>query len=258
MSPGFLKSELLSRSGFEHAFFTRQGGVSSGAYASLNFSFNVGDEPESVAQNLERAGQALGLPGERLFWLSQVHGTHAIELSGHEMSTALRAIEGDALLSHCTTLACGVQTADCIPLLLADTLSGAVAAVHCGWRGIAQGIVAAVVSRLVGEQASARLVAAVGPHISVDAFEVSPDVASRLAEAAGTSEIVVWQGTPKPYVNLRALVRRQLVACGLDHAVIDDVEGCTVGDAEHFFSYRRDGKRSGRHLSAIRPRAFDR
>lgn len=103
-----------------------------------------------------------------------------------------------------------------------------------------------------------RPVAAIGPHISLAAFEVSEDVALELAGASRDERAVVSRSFGrKPHVDLRRLVRQKLVALGLDEAEVDDVGGCTLGEPERFFSFRRDGARSGRHLSAIVPLALD-
>jgi len=97
------------------------------------------------------------------------------------------------------------------------------------------------------------LVAAIGPHISVQAFEVSEDVAETILKASLDPHIVD-RSQAKPHVDLRRMLRAELRSQGLDDAAIDDVWGCTVLEPARFFSFRRDGKASGRHLSAIVPR----
>lgn len=250
----YLKSTLLTDAGFHHAFFTRRGGVSSGAYASLNFSTSVGDSPDRVAQNLERAAHALVVPTGRIYFLSQVHGPDARVLAGQESHDAVLHTRGDALVSRASDLACAVRTADCVPVLLADRQSGAVAAIHAGWRGVVAGVVPVAVEtlrRLINGQGD--LIAAIGPHISLDAFEVSENVALELARASSDPRVIARDRGPKPHVDLGRIVRAQLQTCGLGSSAIEDVSGCSVGEPERFFSYRRDGPASGRHLSAIVP-----
>ncbi len=247
----FKTSELLTRHNFRHAFFTRRGGVSRGPYESLSFSYAAGDSKENVRANLERAGRALDVAPEKIFFLSQVHGTALRTLKGDEDREVVLFEEGDAVLSDCPDVACGVRTADCVPVLLADLHDGRAAAVHAGWRGVHANIVGEVV-RAFG--AGNRLVAAVGPHISWQSFEVSDDVAEQL-QAVSPAPDVVDRSRSKPHVNLRGIVHAQLVEAGLDEHCVDHVEGCTVLDSELYFSYRRDGRASGRHLSAIRPRS---
>jgi hypothetical protein len=135
---------------------------------------------------------------------------------------------------------------------LADPESGRVAAIHSGWRGCVANISAAAVTALRNAGVDRRrLIAAIGPHICVACFEVSQDVADQLASCSTASQPVNQDYGPKPHVALRSIVRAQLVAAGLAVDNVEDVPGCTMHDAGSFFSYRRDGRHSGRHLSAI-------
>ncbi len=255
MTHATLHSPLLRESGFQHAFFTRHGGVSEGPYATLNFSKAVGDEPDRVQENLRRAADALAVEPARLYFLSQVHGTTTITLQGEEDREAVLHTRGDAVLSRAAGVACGVRTADCVPILVGDRQSGAALAIHAGWRGTVAGIVPAALEELrrsVG--ATGDLVAAIGPHISVLAFEVGEEVARELSAACPLEGVVDRSRGPRPHGDLRKIVRWQLTQQGLAEAAIDDVMGCTVSEPERFFSYRRDGRHSGRHLSAIVPR----
>jgi YfiH family protein len=255
--PSLLESPLLGRAGFRHGFFTRNGGVSEGPYRSLSFSLAVGDEPGNVAENLRRAAGALGVPSERIYYLSQVHGRQTLLADGLEPPERFLRREGDAVIAlpGAPELACAVRSADCVPILVADRATGAVAAIHAGWRGVVAGVVGAAVSALrENTRQRGDLIAAIGPHISLRAFEVSEDVAVELAGASDATG-VVHHGATRPHVDLRRIVRAQLAAAGLEANAIDDVVGCTVSEPERFFSFRRDGARSGRHLSAIVPRA---
>lgn len=262
---GHRTSPLLSAAGFRHAFFTRHGGVSTGPYRSLNFSYAATDSEANVRQNLARAAATLGLPAARLYFLSQVHGVDVKLLHGDEDREVVLFEQGDAVVSQDPTLACGVRTADCVPILIADRISGGVGAIHAGWRGTVSGVVAQAVRalrELIGGPSD--LIAAVGPHISARAFEVSEEVAAELAACSSLPDVVLRADVaadgsvvatyPRPHVDLRRIIRGQLLELGLDAGAIDDVPGCTVLDAQDFFSYRRDGAASGRHLSAIVPR----
>jgi len=242
---------LLDRAGFSHAFFTRAGGVSQPPWDTLNFAAATGDDPAAVRENFARAATLLGVPTTRLYVVSQVHGVAAQVLTGDEdREAALRTI-GDITLSRAPGVACGVRTADCVPILIADRTSGAVAAVHSGWKGTVANAAAAglhALRALLGDRGD--LLAAIGPHLEACCFEVGPDVAAELAACSPLGAAAVIPGT-RPHVDLRRIVRAQLEAEGIDPAAIDDVRGCTVGDSERFHSYRRDGKVGGRLLSAI-------
>ncbi len=249
---GVRTSPLLTTHGFRHAFFTRHGGVSSGKYASLNFSSAAGDSQANVLENLGRAARALGVAPERVYFLTQVHGREVHELTEASHRERVLYQEGDALVSQSPAVACGVRTADCVPVLVADRRSGAVAAIHAGWRGVVGGVVmsgVAALRRVAG--AESELIAAIGPHISAAAFEVSPEVADELSAAAPGAAVVTRAEGGKPHVDLRRIVRLQLRGLGLAERDIDDVAGCTFLEPESWFSFRRDGAESGRHLSAI-------
>jgi YfiH family protein len=255
VSAEYLESGLLRRAGFRHAFFTRRGGVSAGPYASLNFSVAVGDEPARVGRNLELAGAALGVQAQKVHFVSQVHGAVVVDVDGTAGRDEVLKREGDAVIGRAPGLACGVRSADCVPILVGDTHSGGVVAIHAGWRGVVRGVVEAGITalrRLAGPEAT--LVAAIGPHIREQAFEVSEDVAAEL-QAASPVDGVVLRGADKPHVVLARIVRGKLTQLGLGEASIEDVGGCTASEPERFFSFRRDGKIGGRHLSAIVPSA---
>ncbi len=251
-----LRSELLVGLGFRHGFSLRTGGVSAPPFDTLNLGRAVGDDPAAVEENHRRFAEAVGCAPGRLFEVSQVHGAEVVVVGPDADPDAVRATEADALVAPALPeMAVGVRVADCIPLLLADPVTGAVAAVHAGWRGTVARVVDRAIDALEREAgARARdLVAVIGPHIRVGAFEVGEDVAARIAAEAHGEDVVV-RGAGKPHVDLARVVRAQLGARGVEGARIDDVGGCTQTDGERFFSYRRDGKRSGRHLAAICPR----
>jgi polyphenol oxidase len=250
--PGIIDSRLLSASGFRHAFFTRTGGVSEEPFDSLNFSSSVGDLEARVAQNLALAARFLRVEPEKIFFLNQVHGVACHEVSGDD-DRKIRALQGDAVVSSDPEVACAVRIADCAPILMADRRSGAVIAVHSGWRGTLQNIAAVAADRLRFQvQGEVDLIAAVGPHIGPCCFEVGDDVARLLLEASPDKDIVRPGRGERPHVDLRRMIQAQLLQAGVRE--IDHVEGCTYCEPHRFFSFRRGGKRSGRHLAAICPR----
>src|SRR5262249_10164823 len=187
-----LTSALLAGAGFRHAFFTRAGGVSPPPWDTLNFAASVGDAPANVLENLRRAARTLGVSVARLYVLSQVHGTASRVLDGSEDRDEVVRSVGDIVLSRAAGVACGVRTADCVPVLLADRITGTVAAVHSGWRGTVAGAAitgVAALRQLGGGQGD--LVAAVGPHIAACCFEVGDDVAASLAAGSPAGEHAV-------------------------------------------------------------------
>ncbi|HKY37493.1 MAG TPA: polyphenol oxidase family protein [Polyangiaceae bacterium] len=255
--PGYQSSPLLAGAGFRHAFFTRLGGVSEGPFESLSFSTAVGDDPSRVDENLRRAAALLGVDAANVLYLSQVHGREALFYRTTERRENLITLQGDAIGGTSPRAAYGVRSADCIPILVADQTSGAVMAIHAGWRGVVAGVIEAGVARLrEGIGSPGHLLAAIGPHISRAAFEVSDEVAAELqAVSAAAPAIERRPDGARPHVDLRLIATHQLLGLGLAAGAIDQVGGCTVLDPHHYFSFRRDGKRSGRHLSAIVPRS---
>lgn len=251
-----LRSSLLREAGFAHGFSLRSGGVSEAPFDSLNLARTVGDAPGAVAENHARFARSVGFAPGRLFEVSQVHGARAVTVSGAADPDEVRLEQADALVATAEAdAAVAVRVADCVPVLLADPRSGAVAAAHAGWRGCVAGVVAVAVDAL-GRVAGARaadLLVAIGPHIRVGAFEVGEDVAAEIAGAAHGGHVVL-RGAGKPRVDLSAVLHAQLTTLGVPSAQIDDVGGCTYAEPARFFSYRRDGRHSGRHLAAIRPR----
>lgn len=251
--PGALHSPMLAGAGFRHGFFTREGGVSRGRYASLNLSHRVGDQAAFVAENLRRAAAHLGLRPGQLCSARQVHGAHVVAATGPDAIASIGEQRADAIWSASGELACCVRTADCIPLLLACPTSGRVAAVHAGWRGVVANIAGAAVQELARAGCEpGNLLASLGPHISQAAFEVERAVAESLRHSAPEARAVAeWGPNDRMHVSLAALVEAQLLGCGVRRARIDRVGNCTFSNPGVFFSYRRDGPGGGQHLSAI-------
>ncbi len=243
-----LRSELLSQHGLAHGFSTRLGGVSAPPYDALNLGESVGDAPDAVAENRNRFAHSIGYTTDHLCEVQQVHGTTILTVTARDEPAAVRSQQADALITTDSDRALGIRTADCVPLLLAHPASGTVGAVHAGWRGAVAGIVHdAVIAMAV---APSELIAAIGPHIRLDAFEIGEEVAQSLVAAAG-GHSVVDRSRDKPHGDLTALVTHQLMTAGLPASHIEDVGGCTHSERARFFSHRRDRGTTGRHLSVI-------
>ena len=237
----------LRRAGFPHGFSTRVGGVSEEPFASLDFG--AGSDPERVAENVRRFAAAAGFEPQALRQVKQVHGARAIDAAAMRDDPAARE-DADALFLAPKTMsharAVGIRVADCVPILVATRDRGEIAAIHAGWRGVAAGIVGVCLTELEGTDR----IAAIGPCIGACCFEVGAEVVPQVVRAAGGDEAVVARREgEKAYLDLRRAVRRQLERAGVGE--VEDVAGCTRCDAALFFSYRRDGAQSGRHLAAI-------
>jgi len=234
-----------------HGFFTRQGGVSTGIYASLNVGLGSGDAPPAVRENRRRAAAALG--AESLVTAFQVHSPDVVFADGPWTGETPRA---DGLVTTRSGVLLGALAADCAPVLIADVAGGAVAAVHAGWRGALGGVVAAAVERLVqAGTARERLAAAVGPCIGPQSYEVGLEFETRFAEAdPGSRRFFAPAGAPdKRLFDLPGFVLDRLAAAGVERRAWIGRDTCAESD--DFFSNRRAFKRGeadyGRLLSAI-------
>ncbi|HEX9049705.1 MAG TPA: peptidoglycan editing factor PgeF [Anaeromyxobacter sp.] len=240
-----LQSRLLAA--FSHGFTTRGGGASTGPFESLNLGGQVGDEPAAVAENWARLERETGL---RFARVRQVHGARAVRVE----APSPPALEADVVVTRAPGVAACVSVADCVPILLADPETGAVAAVHAGWRGtIARAAAEGV--RALGREAGAppaRLLACVGPAIGPCCYEVSPDLAARFR--AGLGPETVREGR-SPHLDLWRANVAVLEAEGLAPERIEVLARCTACEREHFFSHRRDAGRTGRQVAFIAPRA---
>ncbi|MEZ4408177.1 MAG: peptidoglycan editing factor PgeF [Polyangiales bacterium] len=241
-----LRAPALTAAGFRHGFTTRAGGVSEGPFATMNLAVHVGDDPARVFENHRRLAERVGYDLARLHWRSQVHGGVVHEAQAGEDPAELRALEADGLVARDAGEAVSVRVADCVPVLLADPETGAVAAVHAGWRGVEARVVEEGLRVMAPREAGA-VIAALGPSIGPCCFEVGDDVAARIA-AVSAPEVVV-AGGPKPRVDLWRALEVQLAALGV--TTVERVGGCTMCDAERFHSFRRDGKTSGRMVGVI-------
>jgi hypothetical protein len=238
-----LTSALLAR--FPHGFTTREGGSSPPPWDALNLGGAVGDEPERVAENWRRLEAATGLAFARV---RQVHGARAVRL--HRPGPPVE--EADAVVSRTGGLAATVSVADCVPVLIADPATGAVAAVHAGWRGTVARAAAEGVRALAREGARpADLLAAIGPSIGACCYEVSPDLAARFARELGAE--VVRDGPRGPHLDLWGANARVLEAAGVRPEAVEVLSRCTACERDLFFSHRRDAGRTGRQVAFIAP-----
>lgn len=225
--------------GVRVAVTVRAGGASLAPYDSFNLGDHVGDDLQAVARNRARLAGLLGLslPPQ---WLQQVHGT-AVVVARADGSPR----EGDAVWSDVPGLACAVLTADCLPVVLASADGRAVAVAHCGWRGLAAGVLANTVAHFAVHASPIR--AWLGPAIGPSAFEVGEDVCAAFLEAlpasSGPNVMTAFApvaGRPGKFLaDLYALARMFLSTLG-----VEDVSGgghCTFSESGRFFSYRRDG-----------------
>jgi YfiH family protein len=251
MSLPILTSPLLDLPGVRHAFFTRQGGVSQGIYASLNVGAGSGDDPAAVAENRRRAAAHFG--AEALVTAYQVHSAIALVADGPWPAGPPHA---DGVVSATPGVVCGALAADCAPILIADAEARVVAAVHAGWKGALTGVAESAIARMEGLGARReRMRAAVGPCIGPASYEVGLEFVARFTDADRANQRFFSPGAApdKRQFDLPAYVLARLRAAGI--GACEWVGRDTCAEEGLFFSNRRAFKRGeadyGRLLSAI-------
>lgn len=253
------QSPLLRGLGVRHAFSTRLGGVSEGPYASLNLGYltkgAAPDDNTSVAENFRRLRRAIGTERIMRIQARQVHGAGVWVPPARPVKLG-DSPEADAMVTDHPLHMLTIRVADCAPILLAAEGGRIVGAIHAGWRGVVSGVVGETIE-VLADRFGVRpgdLVAAVGPCIGVDAFEVGPEVVEAFEEA-GLGEAVrpADGGGGKPHVDLAGAVVGQLLAAGVPSDAVECSDRCTYRDEAEFFSHRRDSGVTGRMAALICP-----
>jgi len=246
-SPNFLRSPLLTEHGITALFSLRTGGVSPSPFDSLNFGLGLGDSDINIETNLDALTKAIGLSSQP-HQVKQIHGSNMLWCEG---SGAMHDDEADILLTDQAETAIAVRTADCLPILLADSGTGIAAAVHAGWRGTASQIANIAVREMLSHEAQATdILASLGPCIGPCCFHIDTATADKLANSAPGAERYIRRET-KTAADLREINALQLMQCGLTNGHIERIGACTACNNRHFFSHRRDGKQTGRHLAVV-------
>ena len=232
-----------------HCFTTRFGGVSSGYLASMNIGTHRGDDPANVTRNFEILGQALGFDPQKLVLTTQTHTDRVFRVGKAQAGAGLFAPalpECDGLITNEPGVTLVVFTADCTPILLHDPVTGAVGAVHAGWRGTAAAIGAVAVEAMVREFGSRPedIRAAIGPNIAQCCFETDLDVPQAMLDRYGeAARVFIRQQKDKYYVNLKEINALSLGRVGVKNIEICPL--CTACDTDRFWSHRRVGKERG-------------
>jgi YfiH family protein len=244
----------LALDGLPHGFFTRNGGVSGGRFASLNCSLSGKDDAAAVAQNRALAMQAIGLEPAKLSGLTQVHGIAVAHVTAPIPLDARP--QADAMVTDRPGLALGIVTADCGPILFADHKAGVVGGAHAGWRGAVGGVLEATISAMEALGARRQDIAAVvGPCIRQASYEIGPDMrdAALAASADAGRFFAPGQREDRWQFDLAGYCAARLRAVGTGTVAI--VPADTLADEANFFSYRRNtlagGGPIGHQLSAI-------
>ncbi|MBH0239293.1 peptidoglycan editing factor PgeF [Methylobrevis albus] len=245
---------LAALPGIRHGFFTREGGVSEGIYASLNTGLGSKDDRAKVLENRARIAAAIGVPAGRLVSAYQVHSPTCLVVT--EPWAPEDNPEADALVTDRPGLAIATSSADCGPILFADAEAKVVGAAHAGWKGAFGGVLEATLDAM--ERLGARrgrIVAAIGPMISAKSYEVGPEFVQRFTDVTPDNDRFFRPSSRAGHAlfDLPGYIAARLHAAGAGTVV--DLDVCTYCQPARFFSYRRMVHRGeadyGRHLSAI-------
>jgi polyphenol oxidase len=244
--------EALKSSGIAHAYFTRQGGVSTGIYEGLNADFGSSDDPALIAENRSRAAAFFGVEPSHLMNPWETHSSDVVVVDGPFPGEQPKA---DAIVTKTPGIAIGVVTADCGPILFADTRAKVIGAAHAGWKGAVGGVLENTVKTM--ESLGAKrddIIAVLGPSISQENYEVGPEFFDRFIGVSATNQR--WfSPSEKPghfMFNLWGYTLERLKCAGIK---ADCVNRCTYAQDDLFYSYRRTTHRKepdyGRQLSAL-------
>lgn len=238
-----------------HAFTTRLGGVSTGVCASMNIGVSRGDSPDHVAENYRILGRAIGFSPEAAVLTSQTHSDIVRAVTHADWGAGLQEPKlppCDALITAEPETALVVFTADCTPILLYDRVSGAVGAVHAGWRGTAADIAGKTVRAMCARFGSRpqEIAAAIGPNIGACCFETDEDVPRAMCDTLGNAaRAFIRAERGKYYVNLKQINAALLRRAGVTQIAISEL--CTACRTDLFWSYRRHGGDRGAQGAVI-------
>jgi YfiH family protein len=249
-----LQDKTLAINGIRHAFFTRQGGVSSGLYSSLNGGIGSSDDADSVHENRRRMTTFMGTSSEAFLSLYQIHSPNVVTVT--EAWTLQNRPKADAMVTQIEGLTLAIATADCGPILFADPETRVIGAAHAGWKGAFFGVLEATITAMekIGAKRE-RIISVLGPTISQNAYEVGPEFKAQfIASQIGYSSFFKnGSKEGKSFFNLPAFIGHRLAQADVHRFVA--LDQCTYSDENRFFSFRRTTHRGeqdyGRLISAI-------
>ncbi len=243
-----------------HFVSTRLGGVSTGAYQSLNISLNTSDLPENILLNRQLLSKSTQIPASGMCFAQQIHGQNVIELKmsdrgagQEEMTTAISGC--DAMVSNTPDIYPVVMAADCVPILIYDPKHRAVGAVHSGWRGTVQKIILETLKTMhtLYDTSPKDIYVGIGPCIKAEVYEVGEEVVQAVKKSFGTEDDYLMENpsTGRKHFDLIYTNWQMLWEAGVPDSQIEVMPFCTFQSPDLFFSARRDGRHSGRFGAGI-------
>jgi YfiH family protein len=249
----FESSLLAAIPGLRHAFFSREGGISSGIYDGLNGGIGSSDDPANVSENRRRMAERMGVVPQHFLSAHQIHSPDAVVATGPWQGEARP--RADAIVTRTEGIAIGVTAADCGPILFADASARVIGAAHAGWKGALTGVLESTIDAMEKLGADRRsMVAAIGPLIRQHSYEVGGEFVERFLDADANNAMFFLPSIRSGHsmFDLAGFIRMRLENAGV--LMIDDLGVDTYSD-ERFYSYRRSVHRNepdyGRHVHAI-------
>lgn len=225
-----------------HGISSRSGGVSKGKFCSLNLGFVEGDSKENVVENQRRFCESLGFHLDRLVQPIQIHDSNVVYVN-----TPGTFPETDALISDVEGIFLSIKTADCVPVLLYDSLKQVIGLIHAGWRGVLSNIISKTIfmmKKMFGTEPR-DILAGLGPAICECCYEISAEIADQFS----CSEVIRLDN--RVYLNIIRAVENRLISSGVLPEKLDRIALCTFCNTEKFYSYRRDNGKTGRLMTVI-------
>lgn len=251
----YLTFDSLSSAGILHGVLTRRGGVSPNPWAELNLGATVGDDPENVRENRRLAFEAFGLRLDTLFDVWQVHSATVV-CADSPRPPEQKHMQADAILTDARGVTLFMRFADCTPILLFDPHRKVVGLVHAGWLGTVRRAVPAAIDAMRARYGShpGDILAAIGPSIGPDHYEVGPDVTAQIRDTLGARSDDVIQPIAsgdgkKAYLDLWKANQIQLESVGVERIEVAGV--CTACHLEDWYSHRAEKGRTGRFGALI-------
>ena len=237
----------------KHCFFSKNGGVSKGAYSSLNCGLGSNDQENNVLNNLAIVSEKIGVSKNNLFLMNQTHSNKVVTIN--EKNKNIKTIYADALITKINNIAISVLTADCVPILIYEEVNQIVACIHSGWKGAVTGIIENTFNKIIAMGNNNKIYVAVGPCIGVNNYEVGEDFYYEFIKKSKNNELFFSQGKKgKFFFNLRECVNSKIKQFDVKH--IENINFDTFSEKNNFFSYRRSKqmgeKDYGRCISTIR------
>lgn len=253
-NPSPIVNRKLESPDIVHGFFTREGGVSQGLYASLNGGLGSSDEPTAVLENRSRMAAYLGVDPSKLLSLYQIHSADCVTVT--KAWSVDQRPRADAMVTNFPGMALGIGTADCGPILFADSEAGVIGAAHSGWKGALYGVIESTIDAMekLGALRS-RITAVLGPTISQSAYEVGAEFKATFLSMDSRSNrfFTTENESGKCHFDLPAFIVERLSKARI--GTIENLALCTYADEDRFFSFRRTTHRKeadyGRLIAAI-------